>query len=74
MTRRRFVGLGPAIDMLQKANVSRVQVRDIKGASICPMPIHLMGSIIQLLQDFLVVLILFIVTQHSVIRVDLDMI
>lgn len=78
--RRPLDGLGPAIGMLQKAIVSRVQEPYIKGASISPRPInsirpiHRMSSIIQLLQDFLVVIILFVATQDSVIGVDLHVI
>ena len=75
-----MAGLGPAIGMLQKALVSRVQEHYIKGASISPRPIssirliHRISSIIQLLQDLLVVLILFIATKDSVIRLDLHVI
>ena len=75
-------GPAPANGMLQKAFVTCVQHLNIKGAPIASFPLqairpihaptlkYFMGSIIQLLEDFLVVLILLIATEHSVIRVD----
>ena len=79
-------GPAPANGMLQKAFVTRVQHLNVKGAPTASFPIqairpihaptlkYFMGSIIQLLEDFLVVLILLIATKDSVIRVDLNVI